>query len=130
MTSHRGPRRLVVALALAGLAASAASPNVPALKVDGPLDARVVQTVIATHSDQVKACYDDFLASHPTTEGMLLLHWAVKDDGSVEEACQSRGTTVPAELGRCVSERVMHWLFPAPGFGARAEVEYAFVFAR
>lgn len=52
----------------------------------------------------------------------------MKDDGSVDETCQSRGTTVPAELGRCVSARVASWRFPALDYGQRATVEYAFDF--
>ena len=116
-------RPLLAALALASAASLAAA---PALTVDGPVDARIVQTVIATHADDVKACFDEYRASHPAPEGTLILHWAVKDDGSVEETCQSEGTTVPMELGRCVSARVTRWQFPPAGFGQRTQVEYAF----
>lgn len=70
----RRPLALLV-LALATAASFAASPRPAALTVDGPLDARVVRTVIIMHSDQVKACYDEYRASHPATQGTLVLHW-------------------------------------------------------
>lgn len=133
------PRRRwmsLVVLVAASLAVSGASlaapPRAPApspLKIDGALDSRMVQTVIVANLHQVTACYRDYLASHPATGGRLVLHWGVKDDGSVEETCQSSGTTIPAELGRCVSNRVATWGFPSPGFGQRAEVEYTFEFS-
>lgn len=123
-------RSLCATLALTSAASFAAEPRAPALTVDGPVDARIVQTVIATHADDVRACFDEYRASHPAPEGTLILHWAVKDDGSVEETCQSEGTTVPMELGRCVSARVARWQFPPAGFGQRTQVEYAFDFPR
>lgn len=114
-------------LALAAVTAVSAPPA-SSLKVDGPLDARVVQTIIVTNTSEAMGCYDAYLATHPAAEGKLVLHWAVAEDGSVEETCQSPGTTIPKELGRCVSERVAAWRFPAPGVAQRAEVEYVFDF--
>lgn len=127
----------VAMLALAGVACSGVSlaavpaPAVhpPRLKVDGQLDPRQVQTVIFTNADDVRACYRDFLATHPPAEGKLVLHWAVKDDGSVAETCQSEGTTIPRALGRCVSERVASWRFPPANYSQEASVEYTFEFA-
>lgn len=124
----------VVFFALAGVAcsgatrASAPSASPSLLKVDGQLDPRVVQTVIAANTGEVNACYREYLATHPSTEGKLVLHWAVKDDGSVAETCQGEGTTVPDELGRCVSERVASWRFPPSAYTQKAQVEYTFDF--
>lgn len=94
------------------------------LKVEGAVDARVVQTVIAMNASQLDAC----LGTARTDGGVLVLHWTVKDDDTVEETCQSKGSTVPEAIGRCMSERVASWRFPSPGYGQRASIEYTFSF--
>ncbi|MFZ5438858.1 MAG: AgmX/PglI C-terminal domain-containing protein, partial [Myxococcota bacterium] len=135
--SHRLARRRLVlaAFAVLGVVGSGLSFATPptttpgiAPKVDGALDPRVVQTLIATQAHDVEACYQAYVKEHAPTDGVLVLHWEVKDDGSVEETCQSSGTTVPMELGRCVSKRVATWTFPSPGYGQRAAIEYTFEF--
>lgn len=139
-TKNFKSRRLVVAgLAVAGLVGSGVSmasapvaQSVPAptprLQVSPGLDARLVQTLIAMNVHEVTGCYDAYLVAHPQTEGRLQLHWGVREDGTVDEACQSTGTTIPMELGRCVSDRVSSWRFPSPGPGQRGSIEYTFDF--
>jgi hypothetical protein len=119
---HRRVAFLLFALATSG-ASLAAGPT--RLKITGALDPRVVETIVATHQGQVNDCG----ALHPSAQGTLVLHWTVKEDGTVSETCQTAGTTVPQELGRCVSDRVTGWTFPSPGFAQKADVEYVFQFS-
>lgn len=58
----------------------------------------------------------------------LLLHFAVRTDGTVDEACQSKGTTLPIEIGRCVTERLKELRFPMPNDLHDVELEYRFDF--
>ncbi|MFO0581630.1 MAG: M56 family metallopeptidase [Anaeromyxobacter sp.] len=127
------PRRvlLVSLVAMAGLLAArtSATPEPAPIQITGALEARAVNTQVYTQRPDLEPCYRSYLAAHPGTRGAVLLHFTVNPDGSVGEACQSKGTTLPDEIGRCVSERVMKWWFPATQDGRAAEVEVRFDFA-
>lgn len=140
-SKQRRPRwALVAMLGVAGLAGASAThaavraPETPAqlvitqLYVAGSLDGRVVSTQFATRRSELAECYRDFLVDHPGVSGTVVLHFSVQTDGTVGEACQSSGTTLPMEVGRCVSDRLMTWQFPMPTSLASAALEYRFDF--
>ena len=68
-------------------------------------------------------------------KGKVVIHWGITKDGAATDACQTSIELDPPpppgrehDLGRCISDKLMHWTFPKPKRGAQVEVSYPFTF--
>lgn len=144
------PMWLVVAvLAIAGLAGASASvwsdpdptslpraeskyftqPTPVRLSVKGgTIDERILNTLMITDRSVIDNCYLAFLADHPGVSGSVQLHFTVKTDGSIGGQCQEVETTLPIEVGRCISDRLQLMNFPRPLGMEDVELQYRFDF--
>lgn len=134
----------LVVVGLAGLAGASASvwsapdpTSVPAamfsqpapvkLKLDGSLDELVLTMEMSKRKAALDRCYLDYLAEHPDTgAGTVILHFAISPDGTVDEGCQSGGTTLPMPVGQCITRELQKWQFPMPNDLKTVELEYRF----
>ncbi|MFT3710816.1 MAG: M56 family metallopeptidase [Archangium sp.] len=99
------------------------------LHLKGSIDERVLEMEMATRRSSLDACYLDYLREHPEVgAGTVILHFAIQTDGTVKEGCQSEGTTLPMEVGRCVTDQLMRWPFPMPYDLQDVALEYRFDF--
>lgn len=94
----------------------------------GTIDERVLNTQMLTDRSLIDGCYLAFLADHPGVSGTVLLHFTVKTDGTVAGQCQEEGTTLPMEVGRCISERLEWMRLPLPLGMEDVELQYRFDF--
>jgi hypothetical protein len=60
--------------------------------------------------------------------GSVVLHFTIKTDGTADEGCQSEGTTLPMDIGRCITDRITSWQFPMPYDLQDVTLEYRFDF--
>jgi TonB family protein len=94
--------------------------------VTGSIDREVVRSVVRSHLDKLRDCYERQL----TANGKLTVQWAIGPQGAVAEARVVQTDTGSAELDTCVVGYVRSWVFPAPRDGGVAVVTYPFVFKR
>lgn len=98
------------------------------MSLSGSIDERVLNMMMITQHGEFDGCYTEFLRKNPGVSGTVLLHFAVQPDGRVGEACQSRGTTLPMEVGRCITDRLTWMQFPLPLDMQSVSLEYRFDF--
>ncbi len=101
---------LLLTLVLALVAGCASKP---------PLTSRLskeeVATVVASHRDEIKSCYQELLKENPNASGKVVLHFVVDPDGKVAEASIKDRTIASEDLGSCVLTRFRNWEFPKAG---------------
>lgn len=98
----------------------------PAVAADGPppLTNDEVRKTVESHLDDVKAC----LRAHGKVTGKLVVAFAVKPDGSVENPHPQEASS-NAALDKCIAASFNKWTFPKPRGAALAGQLYPFVFA-
>lgn len=94
----------------------------------GSIDERVLTMKMLTDRAVIDNCYLGFLADHPGVSGSVQLHFTVRADGTVGGQCQEEGTTLPIEVGRCISERLELMNLPRPLLMEDVHLQYRFDF--
>lgn len=96
----------------------------------GSLPPGVIRSVIRSHRQQIRYCYERSLTRWPQLAGKLRVHFVIDSRGRVRLAA---GRTDPAirqtDLAGCILRRVRTWIFPPPRGGGEVEVHYPFLFA-
>ena len=94
--------------------------------VDGGLDRHVIQATIAKYLSQIRACYEDRLRMNPGLAGNLVMDFEINGAGRLNFSKVKSSTLGDAQVGSCVSTKMMGWEFPKPRGGVNVKVNYPF----
>ncbi len=123
--------KLTVAVILLGGVASAAPASKPKLTfgtptVKGPLDAKVVNSLVKRNAGKLLACYTKALAKTPDLQGTVTATFTIGSDGAVlETAANGLGEQVET----CVAATITPIKFPKRKDDQTTEVTYPLVFS-
>jgi len=87
-----------------------------------------VRKVVKQHMKEIKACYENQLASHPDLEGRIEVRFAVNEQGVVTNAKVEKDTVKNKALADCVVNAMKRWAFPSHHAGLIL-LTYPFVFS-
>jgi tetratricopeptide (TPR) repeat protein len=109
----------------------AAVPYVQSSVVDvrGALDSEVVRRVIARHINEVRFCYEQYLARRPDARGRVEPRFVISAQGSVAAAKVIGSTLNETAVERCIETALQRWTFPRPADGKVVAVRHAFAFS-
>jgi hypothetical protein len=96
----------------------------PAIAGEPPLSNDEVKKTVESHLGDVKNC----MITHGKATGKLVVAFAVKPDGSVENPRPQEASS-NAALDKCIAGAFGKWTFPKPRGGALAGQLYPFVFS-
>jgi hypothetical protein len=89
-----------------------------------------VMTIVRSHRDEARACYDDFLKTHPRVEGNINISWKLDPKGKVTETGidDSKSDMHDPALVKCLGDviRKITWA-PSPR-GVETTFHYPFNF--
>jgi outer membrane biosynthesis protein TonB len=97
------------------------------LVLEGGLDRAVIQATIAKYLSQVRACYEQGLASSPGINGTVTMNFQVGPAGNLDFSKVGKSTLGHAGVENCISQRMMGWKFPKPLGGVAVKVNYPFL---
>lgn len=95
--------------------------------LDGGLDAYVVQATIAKYLNQVRACYEQGLQKNPGLTGKVTVNFEVAGNGSVNYSRVHSSTLGNAQVEKCITTKMMNWVFPKPRGGVKVPIKYPFL---
>ena len=94
--------------------------------LDGGLDKYVVQATIAKYLNQVRACYEAGLQKNPGLEGVVTVNFEVAGSGAVNYSRVHRSTLGHPGVEKCITRKMMNWVFPKPRGGVKVPITYPF----
>lgn len=97
-----------------------------ATEVRGFLDKEQIRTVIHSHIEEVKACYERELATAPELAGRVLVQFTIGRNGQVQAGLVESSTLGNSRAEQCILAAVKTWVFPAPQKGI-VIITYPFV---
>jgi TonB family protein len=97
--------------------------------VRGSLDKEIIRRIVRRHVNEVRYCYDQALAAHPSLAGRVVVQVTIAPTGRVLASVLSSTTLGAPAVERCVVEAVRRWEFPEPKGGGLVIVSYPFQFA-
>ncbi len=93
---------------------------------DGTLDKDLIRRVVAAHIPEIRACYNQALASDPEAKGRVVLDFTIGEQGRVTRSVVASSDMADAWTPECMRAATMGWLFPKPD-GGEVVVSYPFV---
>ncbi|HEY2514467.1 MAG TPA: AgmX/PglI C-terminal domain-containing protein, partial [Polyangiaceae bacterium] len=91
-----------------------------------------IQTIVQSHRDEARACYDRVQQAHsdPTLKGNLDVKWTIDPTGKVTEIAvdDSRSDIHDAAIGKCVMDVIKGIHFSVSGKGFETRAHYPFNF--
>ena len=89
-----------------------------------------IQTIIQSHRDEARACYDKGLASHPGIEGDLTIKWTVDPTGKVTDTGldSTRSSILEQSVIDCISDVIKKIQFAPSKGGFETRASYPFNF--
>ncbi len=125
-----------------GAAAGGGTKLTPLASADGGTEAKPVhkgepgrtvvdiRTIIESHRDEARACYDNALVNHTGIEGTLDIRWTIDPTGKVTEADvdTSKSEIVEPAVSNCIIAIVkgIHWNASPKGFETKAHYPFNF----
>ena len=97
-------------------------------EVMGTLDRSIIRRVVRQYRNEIRYCYERELQKNPKLAGVVKVKFTISGTGSVISALVSSTTLKNARVERCVTNKVRHWVFPAPKEGGIVIVNYPFNF--
>jgi hypothetical protein len=93
------------------------------------IDKGLIRTVVRSHVDEIRGCYDRGLAADPKLAGRVAMRFTIDPGGAVSEAVVASSDLPPAaaSVQACIVAAVKGWRFPVPPGSGNAEVLYPFV---
>ena len=144
---HRRPRPRIATLSTDALAAQRGQPAVQTgQKAEVKLPARVralppsqalgagtadpqaIARVVRRRIGQIRSCYERGLRRQPQLAGKLLVEMTITPSGRVGSARLLQDGLGGGYVGRCVTEKLRRFRFPAPQ-GGSVTVRHPFVFS-
>jgi hypothetical protein len=89
-----------------------------------------IQTIILTHRDEARACYDKSLKDHPGIEGNIDIKWTIDPKGEVSQIAVDEGKSDihEASVGKCIMDLIQKIHFSVSGKGFETRAHYPFNF--
>lgn len=89
-----------------------------------------IKTIILTHRDEARACYDKALDAHPGIEGDIQIKWTIDPDGNVTNPAVDHGKSQIHEesVGTCIIDVIKKIKFAASSKGYETHAAYPFNF--
>ena len=89
-----------------------------------------IRTIVLTHRDEARACYDKALKDHPGIEGDLDIKWTIDPQGAVTDAAvdQSKSSIHEDSVGTCIIDVIKKIKFAPSGKGYETRAHYPFNF--
>ena len=92
----------------------------------GALDKEIIRRIVRRHINEVRYCYEQALAGHPSLGGRVVVQFTIAGTGRVlASVLQSSSLGAPA-VDACVVNAVKRWEFPQPTGGGLVIVSYPF----
>lgn len=98
--------------------------SIGAPSVQGDLDKAVIRRTLKRVRPKISSCYEKALRLAPTLEGLVLVEFLIRNDGSVASSAVSG---VSSEIASCVANVIKSVAFPKPAAGS-VKVNCPFVF--
>ncbi|MDW8189802.1 MAG: AgmX/PglI C-terminal domain-containing protein [Pseudobdellovibrionaceae bacterium] len=95
--------------------------------VDGGLDPEVISSVIKKHLGEILFCYERQLSANPNLYGKVTVRFTIAGSGKVESSRIYQSSLKNDFVEKCINERVLKWMFPAPKGGTKVVVTYPFL---
>lgn len=76
------------------------------------VDKEVIRRVIRQHADDVRACYEQALASRPTEQGRVMIEFVIVSTGTVSAARLQNSTLNDPPVEDCIGRAICGWQFP------------------
>lgn len=92
----------------------------------GTLDKDLIRRIVAAHIPDIRACYNQALASDPEAKGRVVLDFTIDESGSVTRSVVASSDMADAQAPECMRAATLRWIFPKPD-GGEVEVSYPFV---
>lgn len=90
----------------------------------GGLKKDEIKPVIARHSVDVRACYEEWMWRGKDAAIDVTVTWQIGPGGQVTSATITRDTLPASGVARCVHRAVLSWRFPPPRCGGRVDVTF------
>lgn len=89
-----------------------------------------IQTIIMSHRDDARACYDKGLQKHPGIEGDLVMAFKIDPEGKVVEATldTSKSAITEKDVGDCIADVIKKIKFAKSPGGFETRANYPFNF--
>jgi len=94
--------------------------------VRGSLDKEIIRRIIRRHLNEVRYCYEQGLASHPSLNGRLVVQFTIAPTGRVLASALQSSSLGVVSVDACVVQAVKRWEFPQPSGGGLVMVSYPF----
>jgi hypothetical protein len=90
------------------------------------LDAAAIRKAVASHTSELRVCYEQHLATHPAAAGKVVAKITIGTDGKVTSVTASG---IHANVETCIAARIRTWRFPPYKGPKPVAVAYPFEFA-
>ncbi|MFP4596709.1 MAG: TonB family protein [Persicimonas sp.] len=107
---------------------SAVVPGPP--DVGGSLDEEIIRRVVRQHRRQIAYCYEKELQKDKALEGRVKVHFTIAPGGDVVSATIGESSMNNRAVESCMTNKIRHWVFPAPDEPGLVTVKYPFNFSR
>ncbi len=89
-----------------------------------------IKTIILTHRDEARACYDKALKDHPGIEGDIEIKWTIDPDGNVTnpEVDDGKSQIHEPSVGKCIIDVIKNIKFAKSEKGYESHARYPFNF--
>jgi TonB family protein len=94
--------------------------------VRGSLDKEMIRRIIRRHINEVRYCYEQELARHPSLSGRISVQFVIAANGEVTSSALQRSTMNNVRVESCVVQASRRWNFPYPTGGGIVVVSYPF----
>jgi TonB family protein len=94
--------------------------------VRGSLDKEIIRRIVRRHLNEVRFCYDEALAGHPSLAGRVVVQFTIANTGRVIASLIGSSSLGVASVDACIANAVKRWEFPAPAGGGLVMVSYPF----
>ncbi|MFO0669658.1 MAG: AgmX/PglI C-terminal domain-containing protein [Polyangiaceae bacterium] len=89
-----------------------------------------IQTIVMSHRDEARKCYDDGVKGHPGVEGDLVIAWKIDPKGAVTEIAvdDAKSQIHEAGIGKCIIDIIKKIPFAESPKGFETRFSYPFNF--
>jgi len=94
----------------------------------GSLTAAQINKVVQSRKNAIRACYERQLQRTPTLGGKIVVRWTIVA-GKVTRAKIKKTTMRNGAVEDCIVRQILRLRFPSPSGGAKAVVNYPFIFS-
>lgn len=93
----------------------------------GGLDPDIIAEIIKRYLPQIQNCYEQQLTLKPNLKGKVTMSFIIGPNGTVKKATIAETTLHDTATEKCITDRVMTWVFPKPKGGGTVGVKYPFL---